>query len=58
MDAFTGNKQFVNEETKIETANLAAARRKDNSEGKHANSKVINHREKDWTARYLPETNK
>ena len=53
MDAFTGKYQLIDEEKKIETANLAATRRKDNSDGKHSNSKVVNHREKDWANKAL-----
>ena len=47
MDAFTRKNQLVDKVKKIETANQAATRRKDNSEGKRLNGKVFNHREKD-----------
>ena len=47
MDAFTGKNQIVDEEKKIDTANMAATHRKDNSVRNHSNGEVLNHREKD-----------
>ena len=55
MDIFTGKNQFIDEEKKIETANFAA-RRKENSDGKHSNGKVVNHREMIGLTRHWPET--
>ena len=53
MNAFIGKNQLVDEEKKIETAKIAATRRKDNFDGKHSNGKVVNHRENDWTNKAL-----
>ena len=52
IDAFAEKYQFIHEK-KIETANLAAVCQKNNSDGKHSNGKVVNHREKNWTNKAL-----
>ena len=54
MDAFTGKNQLIDEEKKIETANFSS-RRNDQSEEKHSNGKVANHKEKDWTNKIYPQ---
>ena len=57
MDAFTTMNQLADEEKKVETANFATTRRKTNSDGKHSNGKVVNHREMTGQTRHWSETN-